>query len=114
MQYRPEIDSLRAISVLVVILFHAEVAIFSGGFVGVDIFFVISGYLIASIILNDLNNNSFNLISFYKRRARRILPALYVVTLVVLILSIFFFLPCMLIFSEFLIINFCVFFKCRF
>tara|TARA_Y200000002_G_scaffold285882_1_gene240026 strand:- start:885 stop:2777 length:1893 start_codon:yes stop_codon:yes gene_type:complete len=100
MQYRPEIDSLRAISVLVVILFHAEVAIFSGGFVGVDIFFVISGYLIASIILNDLNNNSFNLISFYKRRARRILPALYVVTLVVLILSIFFFLPAFLISSA--------------
>ena len=100
MQYRPEIDSLRAISVLVVIFFHAELAIFSGGFVGVDIFFVISGYLITSIILNDLKTNSFVLTSFYKRRARRILPALYVVTLAVLILSICFFLPIFLISSA--------------
>jgi peptidoglycan/LPS O-acetylase OafA/YrhL len=79
MNYRSEIDGLRAIAVLPVILFHAGFTIFSGGFVGVDIFFVISGYLITSIILHDLKNNKFSLINFYERRARRILPALFFV-----------------------------------
>ena len=77
MKYRSEIDGLRAIAVIPVILFHAGFDLFSGGFVGVDIFFVISGYLITSIIINDLENNTFSILNFYERRARRILPALY-------------------------------------
>ena len=80
MNYRPEIDGLRAIAVIPVILFHA--GLFSGGFIGVDIFFVISGYLITSIILNDLIKNQFSLKIFYERRARRILPALFLVMIV--------------------------------
>ena len=79
MQHRPEIDGLRALAVLPVLLFHAGVPGFSGGFVGVDIFFVISGYLITSIILADLHRERFRLLSFYERRARRILPALFLV-----------------------------------
>lgn len=79
MRYRPEIDGLRAIAVIPVILFHAGVQLFSGGFVGVDIFFVISGYLITTIILTELETSRFSLLTFYERRARRILPALYVV-----------------------------------
>ncbi len=79
MQYRPEIDGLRALAVLPVILFHAGFQTFSGGFVGVDVFFVISGYLITSIILTEKQAGTFSLISFYERRARRILPALFVV-----------------------------------
>ena len=77
MKYRSEIDGLRSIAVIPVILFHAGFDLFSGGFVGVDIFFVISGYLITSIIINDLENNTFSILNFYERRARRILPALY-------------------------------------
>ena len=82
MQYRPEIDGLRALAVIPVVLFHAGIAGFSGGFVGVDIFFVISGYLITSIILSEQQKNSFTLVGFYERRARRILPALMLVVLV--------------------------------
>ena len=77
MQYRREIDGLRALAVIPVILFHAEFDLFSGGFVGVDIFFVISGFLITSILLKDIENKKFNLLYFYERRARRILPALF-------------------------------------
>jgi len=80
--YRPEIDGLRAIAVLSVIFFHAGFEAFAGGFVGVDVFFVISGYLITSLILQDLTAGRFNLRDFYMRRARRILPALFLVTLV--------------------------------
>ncbi|MDF0668179.1 MAG: acyltransferase family protein [Nitrospira sp.] len=79
MHYRPEIDGLRAIAVIPVILFHAGFQLFSGGFVGVDIFFVISGYLITTIILADLEAGRFSILNFYERRARRILPALYLV-----------------------------------
>lgn len=79
MIYRREIDGLRAVAVLPVVLFHAGFELFSGGYVGVDIFFVISGYLITSIILAELENNHFSLTSFYDRRARRILPALTLV-----------------------------------
>ncbi len=82
MIYRPEVDGLRALAVLPVILFHAGFSLFSGGFVGVDVFFVISGYLITSIILNELTAGTFSLIHFWERRARRILPALYLVLLV--------------------------------
>jgi peptidoglycan/LPS O-acetylase OafA/YrhL len=84
MKYRAEIDGLRAVAVLPVILFHGAVSGFSGGFVGVDVFFVISGYLITTILLNDLQNGSFSILKFYERRARRILPALFFVILVCL------------------------------
>jgi peptidoglycan/LPS O-acetylase OafA/YrhL len=79
MKYRSEIDGLRAVAVIPVILFHAGFEFVSGGFVGVDVFFVISGYLITSILLNDLTSGSFSLLAFYERRARRILPALFFV-----------------------------------
>ena len=77
--YRPEIDGLRALAVLPVIFFHAGFQLFEGGFVGVDVFFVISGYLITSIILRERESGSFTLAGFYERRARRLLPALFVV-----------------------------------
>lgn len=77
MKYRREIDGLRAVAVLPVILFHAGFDAFSGGFVGVDIFFVISGYLITTIILADKEKGTFSLVKFYERRARRILPVLF-------------------------------------
>jgi peptidoglycan/LPS O-acetylase OafA/YrhL len=86
--YRPEIDGLRAIAVGAVILYHAQITVFGhqtfkGGFIGVDIFFVISGYLITSIILKELlTNGSFSFKHFYERRIRRILPALIFVILV--------------------------------
>ena len=81
MKYRKEIDGLRALAVLPVILFHAGVAPFSGGYVGVDVFFVISGYLITMLITADLLQDKFSIVEFYERRARRILPALFVVML---------------------------------
>ncbi|HEY3487462.1 MAG TPA: acyltransferase family protein, partial [Gammaproteobacteria bacterium] len=84
MEYRREIDGLRALAVLPVILFHAGFQTFSGGFVGVDIFFVISGYLITSIILLEKQAGTFTLSNFYERRARRILPALFLVMFVCL------------------------------
>jgi peptidoglycan/LPS O-acetylase OafA/YrhL len=77
--YRADIDGLRAISVLAVILFHAGIYPLGGGFVGVDVFFVISGYLITSHIRADIESNAFSVRNFYDRRARRILPALVVV-----------------------------------
>jgi len=79
MKYRTEIDGLRAIAVLPVILFHGEFAWFGGGFIGVDVFFVISGYLITSILLTEKKLGNFSLAQFYTRRARRILPALLLV-----------------------------------
>lgn len=104
MFYRPEVDGLRAVAVIPVILFHAGLPLFSGGFVGVDVFFVISGYLITSIILAEIARNDFSLIRFYERRARRILPALFAVMLVSVICSWFILLPSdMLDFSQSLI-----------
>ena len=82
MIYRREIDGLRALAVIPVILFHAGFEIFNGGFVGVDVFFVISGYLITTIIMTELAQGKFSIINFYERRARRILPALFFVMLV--------------------------------
>jgi peptidoglycan/LPS O-acetylase OafA/YrhL len=79
MQYRREIDGLRALAVIPVILYHAGFQTLSGGFVGVDIFFVISGYLICSILLAELEAEQFSILRFYERRARRILPALFFV-----------------------------------
>ncbi len=81
MNHRREIDGLRAVAVLSVIAYHAGFHEFSGGFVGVDVFFVISGYLITSILLAENATGSFSIVGFYERRARRILPALFVVML---------------------------------
>ena len=81
MVYRKEIDGLRALAVLPVIFFHAGYKVFDGGFIGVDIFFVISGYLITTIIIEDISCKKFSIINFYERRARRILPALFTVIL---------------------------------
>lgn len=75
MKYRPEIDGLRALAILPVVFYHAGLAPFTGGFVGVDVFFVISGYLITSIILHERRAGHFSLMGFYARRIRRILPA---------------------------------------
>lgn len=87
MRYREEIDGLRAFAVIPVILFHAGLPGFEGGFVGVDIFFVISGYLITSIILSELSENRFSFSNFYIRRIRRIVPALFFVTIICIPLS---------------------------
>jgi peptidoglycan/LPS O-acetylase OafA/YrhL len=79
--YRPDIDGLRAVAVLAVVIYHAFPRLLPGGFVGVDIFFVISGYLISSIILKNLTTGQFSFRDFYARRIRRIFPALLVVLL---------------------------------
>ncbi len=89
MIYRPEIDGLRAVAVLAVILFHAGLTALSGGFMGVDVFFVISGYLITSILLKDMKEGKFSIVAFYERRARRILPALLFVISVTIVASYF-------------------------
>lgn len=91
--YRPEIDGLRAIAVLSAILFHAGIETFSGGFVGVEVFFVISGYLITSIILGDFDKGRFSLANFYERRARRILPALFFISLITMPVAYWIMLP---------------------
>ena len=82
--YRKEIDGLRAIAVISIVLFHAGFKGFEGGYVGVDIFFVISGFLISSIIIQDYRQGTFSFASFYERRARRLLPALFFVLLATL------------------------------
>ena len=79
MKYRREVDGLRALAVIPVMLYHAGFKLFGGGFVGVDVFFVISGYLITHNILSEKESGTFSLINFYERRARRILPALFFV-----------------------------------
>lgn len=76
LSYRPDLDGLRAIAVLSVVTFHAFPEMFPGGFIGVDIFFVISGYLISEIIFTNIENNTFSFADFYKRRIRRIFPSL--------------------------------------
>lgn len=87
MKYRPEIDGLRAVAVVPVVLLHAGITGFSGGYVGVDAFFVISGYLITSLIVKEIDAGSFTILGFYERRARRILPALAVVLIACAIAS---------------------------
>lgn len=91
--YRPDIDGLRAIAVLSVILYHLNERIIPGGFVGVDIFFVISGYLITFQVLRDLESNRFSLLEFYRRRIKRIVPALLPVIFLTIVVSQVIFLP---------------------
>ena len=85
--YRKDIDGLRAVAVFSVIFYHANFETFKGGFVGVDIFFVISGFLITNIIIENLSKNKFSISDFYIRRARRILPLLFLVIFICIILS---------------------------
>jgi peptidoglycan/LPS O-acetylase OafA/YrhL len=92
-RYRRDIDGLRAVAVLSVVLFHAGVRRFSGGYVGVDVFFVISGYLITSLIAEEIGQQRFSIISFYERRVRRIFPALLAVMAVSSLLAIWLLLP---------------------
>ncbi len=92
-KYRREIDGLRAVAVLAVIFFHAGFKVFSGGFVGVDVFFVISGYLITSIILIEKQKGNFTLGNFYERRIRRILPALFFVMGIYFVFAWFWMMP---------------------
>ncbi len=91
--YRSDIDGLRAIAVSAVVLYHALPATWPGGFVGVDIFFVISGFLITSIIHAEMMNGDFSIVAFYAKRARRIFPALIATMLAVLIAGWFLLLP---------------------
>jgi peptidoglycan/LPS O-acetylase OafA/YrhL len=93
MRYRADIDGLRALAVIPVLFYHVGVPGFAGGFVGVDIFFVISGYLICGMIDGDIRSGSFSLGNFYKRRILRILPALFVMFLVTSILAYTYCLP---------------------
>lgn len=79
MKYRPEIDGLRAVAVILVIAFHLFPRYVPGGFVGVDVFFVISGYLITGIIAGGVKEGNFTFAEFYRRRARRIFPAMAIV-----------------------------------
>ncbi|MFG1432224.1 acyltransferase family protein [Xanthobacter sp. V2C-8] len=91
--YRPDIDGLRAVAVGSVVLFHGGFSLFSGGFVGVDVFFVISGFLITSILAEDMEKGRFSLVEFYDRRIRRILPALFLVLAATTLLGAFILLP---------------------
>ena len=88
-KYRSDIDGLRAIAIILVVLFHAfpQSKLLKGGFVGVDIFFVISGFLITSIIKREVDNNSFSITRFYLNRIKRIFPSLLTVLLVLAIFS---------------------------
>ena len=91
LRYRPDIDGLRAFAVVFVILFHAGIQMFSGGYIGVDVFFVISGFLITSLLLSEIKDNKFTFLNFYKRRAARLLPALYITLLLVLMFGFIFY-----------------------
>ena len=91
--YRPDIDGLRAVAVLLVVAYHLHLPLVHGGFIGVDIFFVISGFLITGIIARDIDASRFSLAAFYERRARRILPALVVMMLVSTLCALVYLLP---------------------
>jgi len=91
LKYRADIDGLRAVAVLAVIFFHAGVPGFSGGFVGVDVFFLISGFLITSIILKEIHARQFSIARFYERRIRRIFPALFPVIAFTLVVEAYLF-----------------------
>ena len=90
--YRPEIDGLRALAVIAVIMFHAKIAL-SGGYLGVDVFFVISGYLITSLIIKELQKGTFTFVAFWERRIRRIVPATSVMVVAVIVAGWFLLLP---------------------
>src|SRR6195256_3000296 len=92
-RYRPDIDGLRAIAVMLVVNFHAFPEAMPGGFIGVDIFFVISGFLITGIVVRELDQQRFGLLAFYNRRIRRIFPALIVVLCATLVLGWLWMLP---------------------
>jgi peptidoglycan/LPS O-acetylase OafA/YrhL len=85
--YRPDIDGLRAMAIVAVVGYHAYPTLVPGGFVGVDVFFVISGFLIGTIIYTGLERDNFSLLNFYVRRAKRILPALIIVCCAVLVIG---------------------------
>jgi peptidoglycan/LPS O-acetylase OafA/YrhL len=111
--YRPEIDGLRAIAVLIVIFNHLGWSLFSGGYVGVDVFFVISGYLITSIISEEIKKGNFSLKNFYKRRVIRLAPAYFIVLAVTSVAALVFMLPAEIInyaqsvvYSTFFLANF--------
>ena len=87
LEYRSDIDGLRAIAVLSVVIYHAFPKLIQGGFIGVDIFFVISGFLISKIIFRSLDNNTFSILDFYNRRIKRIFPALILVLISTIILG---------------------------
>jgi len=87
MKYRPDIDGLRAVAVLSVLFYHAGLNLFSGGFIGVDVFFVISGFLITKKIADEIRANVFSLTRFYERRIRRIFPALFTITIFTLMVG---------------------------
>ncbi len=93
LSYRRDIDGLRGLAVVSVVLFHAGISIFEGGFIGVDIFFVISGYLITSIIKEEMSRGWFSIVSFYERRIRRIFPALFSVVFLSSIAAYYIFMP---------------------
>ncbi len=93
MNYRPDIDGLRALAVVPVVLFHTGVPAFSGGFVGVDVFFVISGFLITTIIAAEIGTGRFSVVTFYERRIRRIFPALFATILVSCLVASYLFMP---------------------
>lgn len=93
MRHLPHIDGLRSLAIVPVVAFHADVALFSGGFTGVDIFFAISGFLITTIIVDELRSGRFSLLEFYKRRALRILPAYFALIIAVIIAAYFLMLP---------------------
>ncbi|NIC08017.1 acyltransferase family protein, partial [Billgrantia bachuensis] len=87
-QYRPDIDGLRAIAVILVVAYHAGIPGFGFGFIGVDVFFVISGYLITSLLIRELEESGgISLLSFYGRRVRRLMPAMVVVLISSLVLG---------------------------
>jgi peptidoglycan/LPS O-acetylase OafA/YrhL len=91
--FRQDINGLRAIAVLAVVFYHAELELFKGGWLGVDIFFVISGYLISNIIISELNEGTFSFKNFYLRRVRRILPALFSTLLLTIPFAYYFLTP---------------------
>ena len=92
LSYRPDVDGLRAVAVLSVVFCHAGFS-FPGGFIGVDVFFVISGYLIVGLILKELKRGTFTLANFWERRVRRIMPALVVVAVVTFVAGWFILMP---------------------
>jgi peptidoglycan/LPS O-acetylase OafA/YrhL len=92
-EYRPHIDGLRAVAVISVLLFHFDKHLLSGGFIGVDVFFVISGYLIASIITSECENGKFSFLRFYQRRISRIFPVFFLVSLATLVTAYFLYTP---------------------